>query len=157
VPIRTEHEFDNPPTPIPASPTAAPVPAPIAAAPIAQVPHQERALALLTTCHQLAQIDGQIDPSEIEVSVRAVMEHTGVPDGPLLREAFDNGSRRDITVALEQLKAGSDRATAIRLLRSWIAVARADQRIHPAEHELLQRWAVHMGLSNDFLEGMLES
>ena len=144
-------QFNNPPPTIPASPGAAPAPLP------STVSHQERALALLTTCRHLAEIDGQIDPNEIEVSIRAVTEHTGVPDGPLLREAFHTSGRRDLAAALDSLKSGADPATAKRLLRSWIAVARADQRIHQAERDLLQLWAGHMGVSNDYLDRMLDA
>jgi uncharacterized tellurite resistance protein B-like protein len=153
VPIRTENHFDSPTSFSQAG--HIPGPAPVPATVPSKVSHEERALALITTCLHLAQVDGQIDPNEVEVSIRAVTEHTGVPNGPLLREAFQNSVRRDLATALDQLKSESDSAAAKRLLRSWVAVARADQPIHPAEIELLQRWTAHMGISNDFLEGML--
>ena len=119
--------------------------------------HQERALAILATCQHLARIDGQIDPSEVEASLRCTTELTGIPNGPLLRAAFDNAERRELTQALAELKATSDTPAAKRLLKSWIAVARADQRIHPAEHDLLQRWTEHLGLTRDYLEGLLDA
>jgi superfamily II DNA or RNA helicase/uncharacterized tellurite resistance protein B-like protein len=143
IPIRTEHEFDQPSTEVPANPAPA--------------SHQERALAILATCQHLARIDGQIDPSEVEASLRCTTELTGIPNGPLLRAAFDNAERRELTQALAELKATSDTPAAKRLLKSWIAVARADQRIHPAEHDLLQRWTDHLGLTRDYLEGLLDA
>ncbi len=97
------------------------------------------------------------DPSEVEASLRCTTELTGIPNGPLLRAAFDNAERRELTEALAELKAASDTAAAKRLLKSWIAVARADQRIHPAEHDLLQRWTDHLGLTRDYLEGLLDA
>jgi superfamily II DNA or RNA helicase/uncharacterized tellurite resistance protein B-like protein len=143
IPIRTEVEFDRPAAEVPLTP--------------APSNHQERALALLTTCQHLARIDGQIDPSEVEASLRAATENTGIPDGPLLRDAFHNAERRDLAGALEQLKSPSDVPTSKRLLKSWIVVARADQRIHPAEHGLLVRWTEHLGLTRDYLEGLLDA
>ncbi|NBO67100.1 MAG: hypothetical protein EBU88_20030, partial [Acidobacteria bacterium] len=144
-PIRTADEFDNPSlaTPSPGSPATA--------------THEERALAILTTCIHLAKVDGNIDPNEVEVSLRSVTEHTGVPDGPLLREAFHTGAGRDLATALEKLKANFDVSGTKRLLRSWIAVAKADKQIHPAERDLLQLWTDHMGLTRDYFEGLLDA
>lgn len=142
-PIRTETEFDRPTAEMPVSPAPA--------------NHQERALAILTTCQHLARIDGQIDPSEVEASLRAATENTGIPNGPLLLDAFHNAERRDLAGALARLKSQSDIPASKRLLKSWIVVARADQRIHPAEHDLLLRWTEHLGLTRDYLEGLLDA
>lgn len=145
IPIRTADEFDNPALAIPTP--GGPPPA----------THEERALAILTTCIHLAKVDGNIDPNEIEVSLRSATEHTGVPDGPLLREAFHTGAGRDLTTALNRLKANYDVSGTKRLLRSWIAVAKADKQIHPAELDLLKLWTDHMGLTRDYFEGLLDA
>jgi len=107
----------------------------------------------------VALADGVIDPAEVELAARIMVEVAGVPASAELETYLRAAkpSADDVLAAAGRLAAALGIPDRKKLVRDLVLVAEADKVIHPNEVDVIVRAGAALGGLDGYAEGLLDA